>query len=316
MPVWLMRQAGRYLPEYKAVREGRSLLEMFHDSSAVVEVTKFPVRRFGMDAAIVFADILSVLDGVGWRWDFCDGRGPVMPDPLPRSPPFFKGQGIGYGYLERAIRELKRELKVPLIGFAGGPFTIASYLIEQGASKEPRQVRAWVYQNRENFHALLEEITEATIRYLRLQIAAGVDALQIFESWAFLLGEREFTHFALPYLAKIVEAIRPSGIPLILFCRGPFFYAQAAAALNPAGLSLDWTIDLQRRALELPTPILQGNLDPVVLLGSHEEIAGEVDRLLKAMHGRPYIFNLGHGVLPETPIDNVAFLVDKVKNAR
>ena len=313
-PIWLMRQAGRYLPEYRALKQGRALFEMFHDHETIVQTTLLPIDILDVDAAILFSDILTVLDGLNIRYDFQDGIGPIVFDPpsaLSRIEP-----EEAYCHVIDAIRTLKQELKVPLLGFAGAPFTIASYIIEGKTSRDLRKTKQWLFQNPESFKKLLDKITVATVEYLNCQIDAGVDALQLFDSWANALPIEEFRELSLKPMQKIVEAVKKRGIPIILFCRGSCLFVKELASIYPTAISLDWSGDLAELRKQIPPSIaVQGNLDPMALYASQESIRQRVDCLLKKMQGDPgYIFNLGHGLLPDIPVDNVKFLVDYVRS--
>lgn len=317
-PVWLMRQAGRYLPEYRKIREKLSFMEMCRTPEVVAEITQQPIRRFGFDAAILFSDILVVPDALGLGLSFEEGKGPVFErsiqkasdiDRLPRIQIAEKLQ-----YVFDAIKLLKSTLAVPLLGFAGAPFTVASYMIEGGSSKELRQTKRWMLQDPESFHRLLALLTGYTIDYLIAQHRAGVNGVQVFESWAQMLAYPQFKEFSLPYLKTIVEALKKQNIPVTLFARGSSLLAQELAALQPTCLSVDWNGDLPSIRRSVGQNIsLQGNLDPEVLLCSPAVVQREVRRILLQMRGDPsYIFNLGHGILPETSLDAVSALVEAV----
>lgn len=315
-PIWLMRQAGRYLPEYRSLKKGRALFEMFHDTETIVEVTLLPIDILGVDGAILFSDILTVLDGLNISYDFKEGIGPVVAetsdDQICRVNP-----NEAYSHIIESIKLLKKELKVPLLGFAGAPFTIASYILEGKTSRDLRKTKELLYRDPIRFHELLDKITDATIDYLNCQIDAGVEAVQIFDSWANALPLEEFREFSLKYMGKIVAALKRKKVPVILFCRGSCFFAEELASLSPAAISLDWSGDLaQGRKLIHPSIAVQGNLDPMALYASPEEIGRRVDLLLNKMSGEPgYIFNLGHGLLPDIPVDHVKFLVDHVRGS-
>jgi uroporphyrinogen decarboxylase len=309
-----MRQAGRYLPQYHTFKEGRTLFEMFHLPDIIVEVTRLPVDFLGVDAAILFSDILTVFDGLNIRYDFQPGIGPLVLDP-PSALRLIDPEEV-YGHIIESIRHLKQELKVPLLGFAGAPFTVASYLIEGKTSRDLKKTKQWLFRNPDSFKRLLAKITEATINYLDCQIKAGVDAIQIFDSWANALALEEFRMYCLEPMQTIVESVQKKGVPVIVFCRNSCLFAQELARLSPAAISLDWSGDLPYLRKTLPQSIaLQGNLDPMVLYASREYIQRKVDRLLDQMQNDPgYIFNLGHGLLPDTPVENVQFLVDYVRH--
>jgi len=315
-PIWLMRQAGRYLPQYRRLKEGRSLFEMFHHPSTIVEVTLLPIDLLQVDAAILFSDILTVLDGLNIRYDFYEGIGPMVLDP-PSALRILDPQEV-YGHIQESIHILKQNLKVPLLGFAGAPFTIASYLIEGKTSRDLRKTKQWLFRNPNSFQRLLDKITEATIAYLNVQIDAGVDAVQLFDSWANALAIEEFRHFSLKSMKHIVDNVKKRGVPIILFCRGSCLFVKELASLAPSAISLDWSGNLLEMRKYIPSTIaVQGNLDPMALYAPQEHIREKVDCLLNQMkNDQGYIFNLGHGLLPDTPVDNVRFLVDYVRNAR
>jgi uroporphyrinogen decarboxylase len=313
-PVWLMRQAGRYMPQYRKLKQGKTLFGMFHDPEMIVDVTLLPIDLLGVDAAILFSDILTVLDGLNIRYDFQDQIGPVVLDP-PTSLQMIEPK-MAYAHIIKAIQELKKILPVPLLGFAGAPFTIASYMIEGKTSKDLRKTKQWLFREPSSFMCLLNQITEATIAYLHCQIDAGVDAIQLFDSWANAVGFEEFKQICLPPMRSIVDSVKKRGIPVILFTRGSCLFADALASLEPSAISLDWSGNLAQIAPKIPSHIaIQGNLDPMALYGSKELIRSKIDALLSTMKGHPgYIFNLGHGILPDTPFENVQFLVDYVRS--
>lgn len=311
-PVWLMRQAGRYLPQYRKIKEGRALFEMMHDPETVVKVTLLPVDLLQVDAAILFSDILTVLDGLGISYHFHEGIGPVIEgDEIG-----FKEPEEAYRPVIEAIRQLKRELTVPLLGFAGAPFTIASYIIEGKTSRDFKKTKKKLFCDPKGFSALLSKITDATIAYLNCQIDAGVDAVQLFDSWAMALAPEEFRTFSLEPVRAIVNAVKKRGIPIILFCRGSSPFAKPLAELGPSAISLDWSCDLAATRSQIPPTIaLQGNLDPMALFAPQAVIRQKIERLLNQMEGsKGYLFNLGHGLLPDTPVENVHFLVDYVRS--
>jgi uroporphyrinogen decarboxylase len=314
-----MRQAGRYLPEYRTLRERHSFLEMCHHPELAAEVTLLPIRIFEMDAAILFSDILVIAEALGRGLHFEEGIGPIIERPLHTksdvdtlSTPHIPE---ALGYVERAIHHILPTLHVPLIGFCGAPFTVASYLIEGKSSRDLKKTKQWMLRDPESFHVLLQKICTCTLEYLKLQIKAGVHALQIFDSWVHVLSHTQFLEFSLKYLRQIVETLRPFNIPLILFCKGSSVFAPQMGELSPAGISLDWNADIAQMRAKIPSHIaLQGNLDPDVLYGNRKTIKETARALLKSMQGDPgYIFNLGHGIHPDTPVDAVRTLVDLVK---
>lgn len=319
-PVWLMRQAGRYMSEYRALRTKHSFLEMCHNPELIAEVTQLPIHAFGMDAAILFSDILVIPEAlhVGLRFD--DGIGPVIERPLNESADVDALPMIdmrdALEYVAKGIQLLRPQLKVPLIGFCGAPFTVASYMIEGKSSRDLRKTKQWMLRDPVSFHKLLDRLADHSIDYLEMQIEAGVQAVQIFDSWAGVLGHVQFREFSLAYLEKIVRRIKPK-VPVILFCRGSSVFAPQLAEIAPSAISLDWNCDLAEMRRRIPSSIaFQGNLDPDILYAPLPLLRKEVTHLLKIMHGDPgYIFNLGHGVTPEVPVDAVKVLVECVKNA-
>lgn len=316
-PVWLMRQAGRYLPEFRALRKKHSFLTVCRTPQLAAEATLMPLPILGVDAAILFSDILVILDPLKRGLEYLEGRGPVFEKPWnPKEgalPHYCVQEELSY--VGDAVRLLKKELTVPLIGFAGAPFTVASYLIEGGSSDSLMKTKRWMLEDPQGFHAFLQSLTDLTIDYLKLQVAAGADALQLFDSWANFLSWQDFQDFSLKYMQQIVEALRSTGIPLILFCRGSSVFVEALASLKPAAVSLDWNGHLPTLHKKLPKGVgIQGNLDPDILYAPKERLERSVRTLLQEMQGAEnYIFNLGHGLKPDMSPDQVKFLVDIVK---
>jgi uroporphyrinogen decarboxylase len=318
-PVWLMRQAGRYMPEYRALRSKYSFLEMCHHPELITEVTLLPIRSFGMDAAILFSDILVIPEAlkVGLRFD--DGVGPIIERPLQTSADIDALPTVdmrsALNYVAQGITLLRPQLKVPLLGFSGAPFTMASYMIEGKSSRDLRKTKQWMLRDPASFHKLLSRLTNDAIDYLHMQIDAGVQAVQIFDSWAGVLAPGHFREFSLDYLEKIVKGIKPR-VPVILFCRGSSVFAPQLAEIHPSAISLDWHCDLGVMRNQLPKNMaLQGNLDPDILYAPLPVIRKEVNKLLKMMEGdQGYIFNLGHGITPDVPVDSVRELIDCIKS--
>lgn len=314
-----MRQAGRYMPEYRAIREKHAFEEMCRTPEIAAEVTLLPIRRFSPDAAIVFSDILVLLESLGTSYRIEEKKGPVIENPLQKEEDLQRLQPRPVeetiGYVAEAMRILKRELEVPLLGFCGAPFTLASYLIEGGSSRDLARTKQWLFQKPESFHNLLELLTRQAIAHLQMQIDAGADAVQVFDSWAGLLPYRQFEAFSLRYLKRIVDAVKHRA-PVIVFCRGSSSYAAMMGEIGPSCVSLDWQCALPSMRASLPAQVaLQGNLDPTLLLTTPETIRREVNELLAQMKNDPgFIFNLGHGVLPGTPPENVQTLIEAVKN--
>ncbi|MFH7326080.1 uroporphyrinogen decarboxylase [Desulfurivibrio sp. C05AmB] len=321
-PVWMMRQAGRYLPEYHTVRSRYSFLEMCRTPEAAAEVTIQPVDLIGVDAAILFSDILVVPEAMGAPLEFHENRGPVFPEPVRDQAAVAKlivpDPEEKLGYVMAAIRLLRRELatKVPLIGFAGAPFTIATYLVEGGSSKNFFLTKKMMYTAPELYGQLLDKITESTILYLKAQVAAGAQALQLFDSWAGVLAPRDFGEFALPYARRIFKALKDAGVevPLIYFANNGATLLEQSKTVGADVLGLDWRINIDDAARIVgPGIALQGNLDPCALLLPPAKLEERVARILeqgKAAHG--HIFNLGHGILPEIPPEQAKFMVEAV----
>lgn len=318
-PIWIMRQAGRYMPEYRAIRAKHSFLTMCHEPELAAQVTQLPIDAFGMDAAILFSDILVVAEALDVGLRFEDKIGPIIERPLRSSADIRALPAVDVeeklGYVAKAISVLKPRLNVPLIGFAGAPFTVASYMIEGGSSKDLRLTKKLMLNDPAAFHSLLDKIALCTIDYLKMQVAAGVDALQLFDSWANFLSMPHFKEFSLAYMDRIVKALAPYKIPLILYCKGSSVFAEELATAHPAAISLDWNADIAKvRSSVPPTIALQGNLDPDLLYAPPATLKNETLKMLKAMENQPgYIFNLGHGILPDVSPDAVRLLVDTVK---
>lgn len=317
-PVWLMRQAGRYMPEYRALRAKHSFLEMCHCPELVAEVTQQPIQAFGMDAAILFSDILVIPEALGVGLRFDEGAGPIIERPLATASDIIKLPSVemkeALDYVSQGIRLLLPSLKVPLIGFCGAPFTLASYMIEGKTSRDLRKTKQWMLRDPVSFHALLNRLAEAAGDYLEMQVDAGVQAVQIFDSWAGVLGHAQFCEFSLAYLKKIVARLKPK-VPVTLFCRGASVFAPDLIQAAPNAISIDWNARLSDIRRVVPYPIaLQGNLDPDLLYAPLPKLRQEVTALLDSMKGdRGYIFSLGHGITPEVPVEAVRELVDCVK---
>ncbi|MDI3340970.1 MAG: uroporphyrinogen decarboxylase [Sphaerobacter sp.] len=319
-PVWFMRQAGRYMAEYRAIRARHTLLEICAQPELAAEVTLQPIDRLGVDAAIIFADILLPLVPMGIELTFAAGEGPVIHNPVRTAADVAalvvrEPEEATPSVLE-AIRLVRHELdgRVPLIGFAGGPFTVASYLIEGGSSRDYRRTKALMYRAPEVWEALMAKLSDMTARYLAGQIRAGAQAVQLFESWVGALAPCDFERRVLPSLRRIVAAVAPLGAPVIVFGTGTAGLLPALATTGADVVGLDWRIALDDGWARVGhNRAVQGNLDPLVLFGPREEIERHVLDILRRAGGRPgHIFNLGHGILPETPVDNVRFVVELV----
>jgi uroporphyrinogen decarboxylase len=323
-PIWLMRQAGRYLPEYRALRaRAGSFLDLCYRPELAVEISLQPLRRFGMDAAILFSDILVVADGLGCPVAFVESVGPKL-EPVRTAADLARLRSVGGLRAELApvyatVRALKQELpaETALIGFAGAPWTVAAYMVEGEGSKEFYTARTLARREPAVFAGLIQLLTEATVEHLRAQIEAGADLVQLFDSWAGVLPETEFRRWCQEPMAQIVRALKNEHpeVPIIAFPRGGGLQLPSFVDAVPVdGLSLDTGMPagIARRAL--PGLCLQGNLDPVALLAGGADMLEEAERIVGALASGPFIFNLGHGVLPETDPEAVAALVSHVKS--
>jgi uroporphyrinogen decarboxylase len=318
-PIWLMRQAGRYLKEYRALRKKYSFLTMCKNPELAAQVTLQPIEKFKFDAAIIFSDILIPLEPMGVEFEFAKGEGPVFHHPLrekkdvERLRVFDPEKEISF--LMEAIRIVRKELegRVPLIGFSGAPFTLASYVIEGGHSKNYVLTKSLMYQDRPAWDALMEKISEVLIRYLNAQTQSGVQALQIFDSWVGCLSPGDYEEYVLPYSRKVIEGVSKS-VPLIHFATSNSTLLELMKRAGGDVIGLDWRMDIGEAWVRLGYDVaVQGNLDPVILLGPVDLIERNVKKILDRVGGRPgHIFNLGHGILPNTPPDHVAALVDMV----
>lgn len=315
----MMRQAGRFLPEYREILSTRDFLTVCHTPELATEVTLQPVRRLGVDAAILFADILLPLETLGVGLDFSRGVGPRIARPV-RS-----RQDLGalakpaverdLGYVFAAVASIRRELdgRVPLIGFAGTPWTVAAYLVEGGTSKYHDHLLGWSYQDPAGLGELLERLADLTIDYLLGQIEAGAQAIQLFDSWGGLLDLERWRGLALPSVLRILEALGDR-VPTLFYVRGGAHLLPGLAELPVQVLSVDWRQPLdQVRAAVGPSKVLQGNLDPGALLGTPDEIRRRTLELLEQGRGGGHIANLGHGILPMTPVENAQTFVDTVQ---
>ena len=318
-PVWLMRQAGRILPEYRAVRSRLSgFVELATTPHLAAEVTLQPVDRLGVDAAIIFSDILVIPEAMGLPYQMVEKRGPHFPRTVQTAADVaalrVADPESDLAYVLEAIRLVKHELagRVPLIGFAGAPWTIFAYMTEGGGSKTFWRAKRLLYNAPELAHVLLQKITDGTIAYLRAQVRAGADLLQVFDSWAGLLSPGQYQTFALPYLDQIARALPE--VPVTLFAKGAFFARAELGQLPCQVVGLDWTMDAaESRRLVGPDKTLQGNLDPCALFGSFDQIRQQTRRMLDDFGPRRHIANLGHGVYPDTDPDKVRCFVDAVK---
>ena len=318
-PVWLMRQAGRYLPEYRALRERHGFLELCKTPAAAAEVTLQPLRRFPVDAAILFADILLILEPLDVGLEFARGEGPVVHRPVRSEADVARLKPIdvesSVGSVFETVRLVRRELSpsVALIGFAGAPFTVASYVVEGGASREFLWTKRLMYEAPAAWHRLMEVLADATATYLNGQIDAGAQMVQLFDSWVGALAPDDYRIYVLPHTRAVVRALRP-GVPLIHFGTGT---ATLLPLMREAGgdvIGLDWRIDLDRGWAAVGHDVgVQGNLDPALLLARPPVFRERVRAILARAGGRPgHVFNLGHGVHQQTPVEHVRALVEMV----
>ena len=314
-----MRQAGRYMPEYRAMRERYGFLELARNPEAAAEVTLQPVERLGVDAAILFADILLIVEPLGVGLEFARGEGPVIHRPV-RTEAAIAGltridveEAVPFVF--ETVRRVKRALagKVPLIGFAGAPFTVASYVVEGGPSRDYLYTKRLMYEEPEGWSRLMGILVDGTARYLNGQIAAGADAVQIFDSWVGVLAPDDYRTFVLPHTRALIRALTP-GTPVIHFGTGTASLLPSMRAAGGAVIGLDWRVDLDAGWAAVGHDVaVQGNLDPAVLLSKPAYIRQRVKDILARAAGRPgHIFNLGHGILPQTPVEHARALVEMV----
>jgi len=318
-PVWFMRQAGRYMPEYRVIREKYSLLEICYQPELAAEVTLQPVRALGVDAAILFADILLPAIPLGVGLEFAKGEGPVLHHPVHTMDDVKKLRPVNpetdLGYVLDAIRILRGELKdVPLIGFCGAPFTVASYIIEGGSSREFLKTKTMMYSDPQTWHALMEKLSVVLTDYLVAQIHAGAQTVQVFDSWVGALSPQDYETFVLPYSQKVLSAAKAEGVPVIHFGTNTTTLLHLMKRAGGDVIGLDWRVPLDDGWSLLGDDVaVQGNLDPAVLFAPLPEIKARVHDILRRANGKPgHIFNLGHGILQHTPVDNVKAVVDMV----
>jgi uroporphyrinogen decarboxylase len=317
-PVWLMRQAGRILPEYRAIRAKLSgFKELVETPELAAEVTLQPVDILGVDAAIIFSDILVIPEAMGLTYEMIEQKGPHFPKVIASKKDIEQlhvVEGDELDYVYEAITLTKRALsgRVPLIGFAGAPWTIMAYMIEGSGSKTFSKARRFLYQQPELAHELLDKITTSTIRYLKRQIAAGADMVQIFDSWAGILSPQQYRQFSLPYIERIAAEIED--VPVTVFAKGAWFSLKEMDSLSCNVIGLDWNMDPQEARFILPSKTLQGNLDPCVLYGTPKVIKQQTKQMLDKFGAHPHIANLGHGVYPDTDPDHVKVFIEAVKS--
>jgi uroporphyrinogen decarboxylase len=318
-PIWLMRQAGRYLPEYRAVRARTSFQDLYRNPQLASEVACTAVERLGVDAAIVFSDLLPILEPMGAQLEYAASDGPLIHNPV-REPADVDRiveleTADALDFVMEAVRQTRADLpdRLPLIGFAGAPFTLASYMIEGGASRSFLRTKTLMYRDRQAWNTLMDRLARAVGVYLNAQIAAGVQAVQLFDSWAGCLAPDDYRQYVLPFMRQLMAAITP-GVPVISFATGNPQLLPLMAKAGPAVIGVDWRVQLDDAWQMIGHDrAVQGNLDPTTLLADMDELRHHADSILGQAAGRPgHIFNLGHGVLPQTPVDNARALVDMV----
>lgn len=323
-PVWLMRQAGRYLPEYRASRaKAGSFLDLCHNTDLATEVTLQPLDRFALDAAILFSDILTIPDAMGLGLHFVEGEGPRFERPLQNEEDINSLQVPDMSklrYVFDAVTSIRRALNgsVPLIGFSGSPFTLACYMIEGRGSRDFRHLKTMMYRRPDLLQRILQINAQTVTEYLNEQIAAGAQALQIFDTWGGILSDAAFKRYDLPYLQQVVSGLNRRAenrqVPVVIFTKGGGLWLEQLAQLGADALGTDWTVNLQQARQRVGTQVaLQGNLDPLALFGSQDCLELEIERLLAEYgHGSGHVFNLGHGINQYTDPEQVAFMVEAV----
>ena len=323
-PIWLMRQAGRYMPEYRKLRERYGILDLIKNPELACEVTLQPIEAFELDAAIIFADILPPLEGMGLSLEFVKGEGPLIHNPVRTPKDVLRLQTPppedSLSFTLDAIRLVRRELDsrgIPLIGFSGAPFTLASYAIEGGSSKQLARVKTFMMNDPNTWHAFMTKLCTVAGEYLLAQANAGAQALQLFDSWCGELSPADYRAFALPYTQRTIEIARAGGVPIIHFGVGTAGLLDAIVETGADAIGIDWRTSLTDARRRLGTGVaLQGNLDPIALLASWDALQARAQAVLDDAGPAPgHIFNLGHGVLPQAPLDNVKRLVDYVHAA-
>jgi len=320
-PVWMMRQAGRYLPQYREVRKKYDFIAMYKTPEVAAQVTLQPVDILKVDAAILFSDILVIPEAMGMELIFTEGRGPQFTAPIRQQEQLSDLKPVDaetdLKFVLDAIRIIRQQLegKVPLIGFSGAPWTLATYMIEGGGSKNFRHAKEWRFSNTRALSALLEKITEAVINYCQAQIRAGAQAIQLFDSWAGILDEAGFIEFALPYVQEIIRTIRVPGVPIIYFAKGAAMWLEHLKASGADVIALDWTVRLSKARKILGEGIaIQGNLDPIALYSKPGVIRKLVREMLTDLGDiRGYVGNLGHGILPDIPVEHAREFIIAIK---
>jgi uroporphyrinogen decarboxylase len=318
-PVWLMRQAGRSMPDYRKLRKKHSFQKLSSTPELAAKVTMLPVEKLDVDAAILFSDLLTPAACAGFKVEYREG-GPVVGNPVRGEKDIEKIVSADFAksadFVANSIEILCKELNVPLIGFAGAPFTMATYLVEGGPSKHFEKTKIMIYENPAFAWKLFDALAEMSIRFLELQIDAGVQAVQIFDTWAGALSAADFGAFELPWLQKIAMEVKRKGVPVIVYVNGAGGILEALGECGADVVSVDWRIDIAEARKRLGNAVAtQGNLDPAVLLGPEKAIIAKTKEMIEAAGRAPgYIFNLGHGILPQTEFEKVKLLVDTVRN--
>lgn len=322
-PVWMMRQAGRFMPQYWEIKNKYSFLEMCKNPEIAADVTMLPVDLLGIDAAILFCDILVTGEAMGGDLSFTQGVGPKFANPVRTAADIDQLEVDVVDRLEYvadAIKVIQQRLNgsIPLIGFAGAPFTVMSYLVEGGSSKDFKLTKLLMHNHPELAHRLLAKIAKVTTDYLNLQIAAGVNAVQLFDSWALALSWNDYQEFSHQYNQQIIAGLNRTNVPVISFCKGSSVFAPIMAEAKPDVISVDWNADLLNIKNALPAGIaVQGNLDPHILYADQPVIKKHIHQLFERMRGTEgFIFNLGHGIMPDIPFDNVKYAIEVVKEFR
>ena len=323
-PIWYMRQAGRYMPEYRAVRSKfKNFLEMCKNPEVCCELALQPINAFKLDASILFSDILTIPDAFGLGVEFLEGEGPVFNNPIKTSKditnlPEFDPEDLSYVY--NAVSNIRNALpsNIPLIGFCGSPWTLAAYSIEGRSSKDFNYTKNFINQNKDSAHLFLEKLTHACFLYLKKQINAGADVIQIFDSWANLLNVDEYEFYSMYYIKKLISLLKKdeqtSNIPIILFARDPSFNTNKMTESNADCLSLFWNIEKIDKPFLQGKVALQGNLNPKILLEDNNLIKDELNKVLNMFSDYPgYVFNLGHGITPDISPDKIKYLTDLIR---
>ncbi len=318
-PIWLMRQAGRYMPEYRAMRQKYDMLTMCRTPELTVEVTLQPLMRFDLDAAILFSDIMIPLQGMGLDFEIRESIGPVVANPVRDAMSAARLRVVepeqDVPFVIESVRLLRRELRdrVPLIGFAGAPFTLASYIVEGHPSRELLHTKELMYCDPAAWRILMDRLADSISAYLLAQIRAGAQAVQLFDSWVGALSPRDYDQFVLPYSQKIFASIKPTGAPAIHFGTGTATLLELMKQAGGEVIGIDWRVPIDQAFNRLGDVAIQGNLDPAVMLTTPEIVERQAREILSRAGGRPgHIFNLGHGILPGTPLENVTRLIDTV----